>query len=295
MYYRRKILLSLLEAFGGELQKIKLQKLLMLLSKSQPDPSFDFVPYRYGCFSFQANADLHTMLKYEQVAVDDRSWIKVDRRSYLKQLKQGDAKAIQSIKKVYGSKSSEELIKLTYERFPYYAINSVILDKVLPNAEDFGKVEKLKVRSEEKKLFTIGYEGVSIEAYLNKLLRHGIKGLIDVRRNPLSRKYGFSKNQLQNACHGVGIKYFHLPELGIDSSKRQELESQKDYDLLFEDYKVNSIPNTIESQNKIVDLLQELNRVALTCFEADVCQCHRKPLSEAISNLPKFNYALSHI
>ena len=61
MYYRRKILLSLLEVFDNELEKIRLQKLLLLFTQKQDTPAYDFVPYKFGCFSFHANADLHTM------------------------------------------------------------------------------------------------------------------------------------------------------------------------------------------------------------------------------------------
>ncbi|MGH2622634.1 MAG: hypothetical protein ACRDE7_03125, partial [Sphingobacterium sp.] len=37
------------------------------------------------------------------------------------------------------------------------------------------------------------------------------------------------------------------------------------------------------------------HRIALTCFESDICQCHRKPLAESISNLPDFKFELMHI
>lgn len=58
MYYRRKILLSLLEVFGNDLEKIRLQKLLLLFTQKQETAAYDFVPYKFGCFSFHANADL---------------------------------------------------------------------------------------------------------------------------------------------------------------------------------------------------------------------------------------------
>ena len=50
-------------------------------------------------------------------------------------------------------------------------------------------------------------------------------------------KYGFSKKQLKTACNGVGIEYIHIPEVGIESDKRQELNTQADYDKLFKLYK----------------------------------------------------------
>lgn len=56
--------MAILEAFGGELEKLQLQKLIMLFTTYQQEKSFHFVPYKFGCFSFQANADLSTMKKY---------------------------------------------------------------------------------------------------------------------------------------------------------------------------------------------------------------------------------------
>ena len=38
MYYRRKILLALLEVFDNRLEKINFQKLLMLVTKQQQNP-----------------------------------------------------------------------------------------------------------------------------------------------------------------------------------------------------------------------------------------------------------------
>ena len=34
----------------------------------------------------------------------------------------------------------------------------------------------------------------------------------------------------------IGIKYIHIPDLGIDSDKRQELNTMSDYNKLFEEY-----------------------------------------------------------
>ena len=46
MFYRRKILLALMQVFGGELEKISLQKLLFLFMKHKQNPEYDFVPYK---------------------------------------------------------------------------------------------------------------------------------------------------------------------------------------------------------------------------------------------------------
>ncbi len=294
MYYRRKILLALLEVFENRLEKISLQKLLMLVTKQQDKPAYYFVPYKFGCFSFQANADLATMTKYNQVKTEGSSWIKTDKIQYLNDLKEKDRQAIQKIKIQYGNKNTEELIKFTYTYFPYYAINSTIAKEKLSTLE-FQKVVAARPIYSKTTLFTIGYEGISLEEYLNKLIKHDIKILCDVRKNSVSMKYGFSKSQLENACEGVGIKYIHIPELGIESDKRQSLNTQLDYDILFKGYQNNILPKTIKQQKDLLNMLNEHKRMALTCFEANICQCHRKHLAEAIVNLPGFDYELKHI
>ncbi len=108
-------------------------------------------------------------------------------------------------------------------------------------------------------------------------------------------KYGFTKSQLSNACTSVGLQYIHFPEVGIISEQRQELNIQHDYDKLFERYRTETLPNTVTTQERILRLLKEKSRIALTCFEANICQCHRKHLAEAIIRLPEWNYELIHL
>jgi uncharacterized protein (DUF488 family) len=108
-------------------------------------------------------------------------------------------------------------------------------------------------------------------------------------------KYGFSKSQLKTFCAGLGIQYLHFPEVGILSEQRQELNTQTDYDKLFTIYRKNNLVKTKPTQKTILKLLQQHERIALTCFEANICQCHRKHLAEAIEKLPDFNYEVRHI
>jgi uncharacterized protein (DUF488 family) len=294
MYYRRKIILSLLQVFNGELDKMSLQKLLFLLSRQQADKSFYFVPYKFGCFSFQANADLSTLAKYGLIAESNKNWNKTDEKDYFTELKTKDQAAIRYIKNQFGALNNNELIKLTYRSYPYYAINSTIAASIL-TSDELQRVENQKPSKSGTVLFTIGYEGISLEEYLNKLIINDIKVLCDVRKNSYSMKYGFSKSQLQNACEGVGIEYIHIPEVGIDSDKRQELNTQADYDQLFTYYRANVLKNEIEKQKEILALLIRKKRIALTCFEANIYQCHRKHLAESIAKMDGFEYELKHI
>ena len=286
--------MALIQAFGGELDKMSLQKLLFLFSRQQTERSFHFVPYKYGCYSFQANADLGTLTKYKLVEESGNSWKKIDHTSFTSELNTKDQVALKFIVSQYKGLSKDDLIKLTYKNYPYFAINSTIAATVL-NKDELARVDRQKINKPETVLFTIGYEGLSLEEYLNKLIINGIKVLCDVRRNPLSMKYGFSKSQLKNACNGVGIEYVHIPEVGIESDKRQELNTQADYDSLFAFYKESILNNEVAKQKEILGLLMRKKRVALTCFEANIHQCHRKHLAESISGLEGFCYELKHI
>jgi uncharacterized protein (DUF488 family) len=95
-----------------------------------------------------------------------------------------------------------------------------------------------------------------------------------VRNNPLSRKFGFSKNNLQKYLDHIGMDYVHLPELGIVSEKRQNLNGDGDYQSLFKDYKA-SLPQRKKSLDQVYRLLETRERIALTCFEHEPSHCHR--------------------
>jgi uncharacterized protein (DUF488 family) len=60
-------------------------------------------------------------------------------------------------------------------------------------------------------------------------------------------------------------------------------------------YRNDILTNTHSQQQDILELLKTHKRVALTCFENNICQCHRKHLAEAIAMLPEFDYELKHI
>jgi uncharacterized protein (DUF488 family) len=294
MFYRRKILLALLQVFGNELDKMHLLKLLFVFTQKQTTKAYDFIPYQYGCFSYSVYADMNALIQ-KNILNGNNNFIALDEATdYFCQLKQEDKYHLRQIKLQLGTMSNDDLIYYTYINYPYWAIKSTIASKVLSKTE-YEKVLQITPKSDKTILFTIGYEGISLEEYLNRLIKNDVKVLVDVRRNPLSMKYGFSKSQLQRYCENLHIEYVHFSEVGIESEQRQALNSQSDYDKLFDFYRENNLSKTIATQEQIFDLLKQKERIALTCFEADINQCHRKHLAEAITRLPEFNYELKHI
>lgn len=293
MLYRRKFLLALLELLGGEAEKLRIQKLTFLFGQRE-HPLYDFVPYRFGSFSISMASDLGAMAKHGQVAETENTVIQLAVGNWFSSLSAADQQALQQMLADFGKLSTRQLTTYTYRHYPYYASKSEIANELL-NSLELEKVNQSVRSFSQKQLFTIGYEGISLESYLNKLLQNGVRLLVDVRRNPLSMKFGFSKGQLQKYCGMLGISYVHLPELGIASEQRQTLNTQADYDALFEAYKSSTLNETTATQTKVLHLLWEYDRIALTCFEANICQCHRKPLAESIAALPGFDYRLEHL
>ena len=270
LYYRRKILLALMQCFNGQLTAIELQKYLFLFTRNQETKVYDFVPYQYGCFSFQANQDIATLEKYGYIAKDDNNRIMLAKtEDYMMMLDMFD------------------------QQYPYYATKSVIASSVLADCPEYlEKIENQKRHFAEPQLFTIGYEGISLETYINRLIINDVRVLCDVRKNAYSQKYGFSKAQLATACKGVGILYVHVPQLGIDSDKRQDLRSQRDYDLLFDEYERTTLKDNHEALLYVRSLIDTHKRVALTCFEKDPRQCHRSRVAKALMGLKDREYTL---
>jgi uncharacterized protein YwgA len=105
----------------GQLDKIRLQKLLFLFTLKQTKTEYDFVPYKYGCYSYSANADLTTMVSKGQLAESQKHFVKLDKTDYLKLVKSEDLKYLQQVKTEYGKMSANTLMKHTYINYPFYA------------------------------------------------------------------------------------------------------------------------------------------------------------------------------
>jgi uncharacterized protein (DUF488 family) len=294
MFYRRKIILAFLQAFDNKLDKMHLLKLLFVFTQKQTTKVYDFIPYQYGCFSYSVYADINAMVQKNILDENKDTVLLIDKTNYYSQLRQDDKCYLQQIQSQFGSMSNNDLVRYTYVNYPYWATKSTIASKIL-SPDEYEKVLQSKPKCDKTILYTIGYEGISLEEYLNRLIKNDVKVLVDVRRNPLSMKYGFSKSQLLRYCGNAGIEYVHYPEVGIESEQRQELNTQADYDKLFEGYKKNNLSQTVTTQNRILSLLKQKERIALTCFEANINQCHRKHLAETIACLPGFDYEIIHI
>jgi len=276
-------LLVFLDAFGGRIGALDFQKLLFLFCQEQSAAAYEFVPYSFGGFSFTSYADKRHLIERGFLINDEHAWVLTSAGRVASSSAVFERASVNQFATRYRKLRGDDLVREAYRRYPYYAIRSEIAGRLLQqDSAALAAIEEARPPRGAAGICTIGYEGRSLEGYLNRLIHAGVSLLCDVRRNPLSRKYGFAKNTLAKSCGGTSIRYEHLPELGIPSEDRKHLETQSDYDALFSDYKRESLPRRTESFDRIHRWVQEGERVALTCFELDPKKCHRHCVAEAL-------------
>ena len=282
-------MIALLYAVGGTASATDFQKLLFLYCQTYKPPeqetlnsTYEFVPYQYGAFSFSSYHDKKRLTR-KSVLLSTRDDWELSKNG--KKIANGYVDdAILSFSKEFQEFRGRKLIAESYRRYPYYAIRSSIRNDVLADDRSaLKRIEALKPSVLKRRLFTIGYELRSLENYLNQLILNDVTVLIDVRRNPVSRRYGFSKRTLSSACEKMNIEYRHMPTLGIDSQQRRNLSSSRDYGTLFNKYNRFLLDCCADHIDEILDTVQQDENVALTCYERNPKECHRHVLAKVMS------------
>ena len=267
-YKRQRFLLAFIRQINEAVTATDLQKLVFLYSMNESEHYYDFIPYAYGPYSYQLAEDVDVLC-----------------RDHFLEKKAYGIYAVGNYQVPFSYTIAQErgrkLLRRTYREYPYYTINSSILSSLFNKEEEaLFRQEREKLHQEQQVLFTIGYEGKSLEQFINELIQQ------DVRKNPLSRKFGFSKSKLEHIVEKVGIQYIGIPDLGIDSEKRASLESPEDYRILFISYRT-TLPSKTQFLDQIYDLLISKMRVALMCYEKEPEMCHRSVIRNYI--VEKYN------
>lgn len=139
-------------------------------------------------------------------------------------------------------------------------------------------------------IITVGYQGLTIEAFIDNLKLEGVKRVVDVRRNAISRwKPDFSKTKLTAALNKAGIDYVHERWFGIDSKVRKSFGDN--IVGLFEDYLENLkiYMHDFYDESNLKKLVAESDKIktAFMCFERNPEECHRSVLLDEIKKIEK--------
>lgn len=289
MLTRQKIILSLLSYSRNPVNPTMLVKLAFLLGQEtvlgEDRTYYDFVPYRYGPFSFALYRELEALKRDGYVSSVGGHFGLVPETLVLSNQKVEDlpkrvVDAVKLVTSTYSRVPGEKLLRDVYARYPWYASKSELAG--------LRPLQSEPPRLSPVATYTIGYEGKSVDGFFAGLLRAGMHAIIDVRANPVSRKYGFAQRSLRDIASKLGIAYTHFPKLGIAGTERSSLTDYESYQRLLDRYEHEMLP---KRQAEISRLIQHLlNRpAAILCMEADVTCCHRGRLAKAtskVSNLP---------
>lgn len=266
-YKRQRLLLAMAQELNEPVSATDFQKIMFLYMMRTGRNDYEFVPYRFGPYSFQLAQDFETLR---------RTGFLSDVTHRIKPIQHiPESEAV--ITGPLPSERGDDLKRRAYRACPYYTVNSEIIPRLFvdcPEEKEQLFLERERLKQNEKVLFTIGYEGRSIESFYNVLIENDVHVLCDVRKNAYSRKFGFSKEELKQVTPVLKIKYTVFPELGIESEKRQSLDTIEDYNNLFLSYK-ETLPDRAIELNRLYRVFQEEGRIALMCFEKEPQMCHR--------------------
>lgn len=280
MLNRQKCILYMIEQAGRPVSHLELVKWAFLLAEEMPSgggPSFyDFLPYQFGPFSFALFREAGKLARdgytRESKASDRIAWelvadVRADTGRLSRNVRSDAARVVQRFVNLSGN----DLIDYVYARFPWYTVNS--------------KIRQLQQRCvADLAVYTVGYERLSVDRLLNILMRAGIQQVIDVRRNPVARRYGFHKSSLSALCGKLDIAYVHVPEVGIPSELRRNLDSPQACSRLFDTYERELLPREAHAVARIARLTTE-KPTALMCMEADPRMCHRTRVANAVATI----------
>jgi uncharacterized protein (DUF488 family) len=144
-----------------------------------------------------------------------------------------------------------------------------------------------------RELFTVGYEGRTVDELIAYLRSKNVNCIVDVRQAPFSRKPGFSKNQLARSLRRTKIDYVHLGELGTPKDLRDNLKSTGNYSLFFK-----KMDKYLDAKRDIIEEAYHYvmnNQCCLMCFEKFAEQCHRKIVAEKIKDRDGDRLQIKHI
>lgn len=266
----------ILQQVGSTASNLQMMKWAFLLSQETPSHGgktfYQFIPYLYGPYSFTLNQETDSLIRNGFLEKgENNSWNLTSLGKKLDvNLPNNITQDIHRVTNEYGKLSNQQLLNLVYDKYSWFTVNS-----------DLPGRRKKKRPIATKAIYTAGYEGRTVDEFLNLLMESGISRLIDVRFNPISRRYGFHKSTLTRLCGFLGIDYKHLPELGIPGSEREDLGSDAKYTSLFDSYR-NSLASREDALSNVTKLLKADPSV-LVCMEANPEFCHRNVLAQHLT------------
>ena len=129
-------------------------------------------------------------------------------------------------------------------------------------------------------IYTIGYQGKSLETFITQLRQASVDAVIDIRLRNTSHLAGYTKRDTLEFLlrKGFGIGYEHHPELAPTPEILDAYQADGDWDA----YVAGFLPLLDARQAEALgrELLSRYRAPCLLCAEPTATQCHRRLVAE---------------
>lgn len=129
-----------------------------------------------------------------------------------------------------------------------------------------------------------GYQGQTAERLRASLGAWGVRSLVDVRLNPVSRKPGFARKSLKSLCDDMGVQYRHMPALGNPRDNREGFAATgPERESAYNRYRSEVLESKAGAAalRELADLTRD-GLVLVVCFESSEACCHRSLVLAAL-------------
>jgi hypothetical protein len=269
MLFRQRAILGMIHA-AHTLSLDRLNNLAFMIAREcrlGVNEIYDFIPTKTGPYSFTMQHELQ-VLEQSGVITNRNGQYCTDSDEYFRCSVETRIEISKVVSK-YRNVNDNELTSIVRREHKQYT--------KVPTEFCVNQIDGNNRRA----IYTIGYEGLSLEEFLCILLHNHVTRLIDVRANPISRKFGFNAESLAEFCRTTEIEYVNIPQLGVRSSVRQKLTKGLTYQCFFDMYR--------ESISRRVPFIEQAATYALDAPTAFMCkeinrdECHRKELGNILS------------
>jgi uncharacterized protein (DUF488 family) len=131
----------------------------------------------------------------------------------------------------------------------------------------------------EVKIFTIGFTKKTAEEFFTRLMRAGVRRVIDIRLNNVSQLAGFTKrDDLRYFLQEIGgIDYMHRPDL---APTQEILDAFQKNNGSWSVYERDFLALLAEREAEKAVAHELLYEACLLCSEEKPTQCHRRLVAE---------------
>jgi uncharacterized protein (DUF488 family) len=132
-------------------------------------------------------------------------------------------------------------------------------------------------------LYTIGYKGKPLQAFIEQLQAAGIDAIVDVRLRNTSHLLGYTKrNDLAFLLRaGFGIRYEHCPQLAPTDEILLAYRQDSDWPAYVDRFAPLLVERRAEDLGR--RLLAHYRSPCLLCAETTPEQCHRRLIAEYLA------------